>query len=74
MIARQRERMRGILAAILLGLLVALDMLFLGLAAWKVRPFDRDLVGLLIAGVLSPVVTLLGTVLGFYFGAKTTTD
>ena len=44
--------------------------LILILAVAKVRPFDHDLLDILLAGVVSPVVVLVGTVLGFYFGEK----
>jgi hypothetical protein len=69
-IAEGRERVRGWLAAALVGLLVLLDAGILILAVLKVRPFDRELIALLMAGVLNPVVALVGTVLGFYFGEK----
>jgi hypothetical protein len=51
-------------------LLVGLDGVFLILAALKVRPFDRDLLALLLTGLLNPVIALVATVLGFYFGEK----
>jgi hypothetical protein len=35
-----------------------------------VRPFDRETVGLLLSGLLGPVVGLVGTVVGFYFGQQ----
>jgi uncharacterized membrane protein YccC len=69
-VAEGRERMRGVLAGVLVGLLVLLDAAILVLGVLKVRPFDRDLLALLLAGVLNPVVALVGTVLGFYFGEK----
>jgi hypothetical protein len=51
-------------------LLVAVDAAIFVLAGLMVRPFDRDLIALLLAGLLNPVVALVGTVLGFYFGEK----
>ena len=69
-IAEGREKARGRLAGSLVGLLVLLDAGILLLAVLKVRPFDRELIALLMAGVLNPVVALVGTVLGFYFGEK----
>ena len=69
-IAVGRERARGWLAGSLVGLLVAVDAAVFILAAVLVRPFDRDLLALLLAGVLNPIVALVGTVLGFYFGEK----
>jgi hypothetical protein len=64
----RREVWRGWLA---LTLMVLLSILALGLVAisvWLVRPFDRETVSLLIAGIFGPVVGLVGTVVGFYFG------
>jgi hypothetical protein len=69
-IALRRERARGWLAVALVGLLVAVDAAVFILAAALVRPFDRDLLALLLTGVLNPIVALVGTVLGFYFGEK----
>lgn len=73
-IAVGRERIRGSLAVALVGLLVLLDAIVLILAALKVRPFDRDLLEFLLTGVVSPVIALVGTVLGFYFGEKAGKD
>ena len=69
-IAEAREKVRGRLAGALVALLVLLDAAILILAVAKVRPFDHDLLDILLAGVVSPVVVLVGTVLGFYFGEK----
>jgi hypothetical protein len=69
-IAVGRERVRGGLAVALVGLLVAVDATVFALAAALVRPFDRELLALLLTGVLNPIVALVGTVLGFYFGEK----
>ncbi len=69
-LAEKRETVRGRLAgglAILLGLL---DGAVLLLAFTKVRPFDHDLIDLLLAGIVNPIVVLVGAVLGFYFGDK----
>jgi len=68
-IAKGRELVRGSLAFMLVGLLVLLDASIL-LLALKVHPFDRDLLALLLTGVLNPIVALVGTMLGFYFGEK----
>jgi len=59
-----------LLAGGLVGLLVLLDACILILAVAKVRPFDKDVLALLLTGILNPVVALVGTVLGFYFGEK----
>jgi hypothetical protein len=69
-IDQEREVVRGSLAFTLVGLLVAVDIGIFALAAWKVHPFDRDLLALLLTGVLNPIVALVGTMLGFYFGEK----
>lgn len=69
-IARIRETARARLSAALVGLLFVLNVMLLGLAAWKVRPFDKELFALLLTGMLNPVVALVGMVLGFYFGEK----
>lgn len=44
------------------------------LAVLKVKPLDHDLLAILLAGVLNPVIALVGTVLGFYFGEKAARD
>lgn len=69
-IAEGRERVRGWLAGALVGSLILLEAGLLVLAVLKVRPFDQDLLALLMAGLLNPVVALVGAVLGFYFGEK----
>jgi len=69
-ITLRRESARGWLAAALVGLLVLVDAVLLILATLKIHPFDRDVLALLLTGLLNPVVALVGTVLGFYFGEK----
>ena len=69
-LAERRERARARLAGVLVGLLVVLDAAILILAVAKIRPLDHDLLAVLMAGVINPVVALVGTVLGFYFGEK----
>src|SRR5215475_10279199 len=66
----RRELVRGWLAAALVGLLVLVDAAILILATLKIHPFDRDVLALLLTGLLNPVIALVGTVLGFYFGEK----
>jgi hypothetical protein len=66
----RREFVRGWLAGGLVGLLFLLDAALLTLATLKIHPFDRDVLALLLTGLLNPVVALVGTVLGFYFGEK----
>jgi hypothetical protein len=69
-IAEARERVRGWLAITLVALLALLDAAILALAVAKVTPFNHDLLDILLAGVINPVVVLVGTMLGFYFGEK----
>ena len=64
----RRENVRSNLAYIVIGMLVLLVAAVVTLAAWKGAGDDTKLV---IAGVLTPVIGIAGTVLGFYFGAET---
>jgi hypothetical protein len=66
--ARTRERMRSILAASLVLLLAVVTLLPLVLVAAKLVPMD-DL-DTLLKIVFAPVVALVGSVVGFYFGAE----
>lgn len=69
-----RETTRGQLARWLMGLLTLTVLVILGLAAAEVLGIKNksDLSIQAIAEVtLTPVVTLTGTALGFYFGAQT---
>jgi hypothetical protein len=66
-----RERLRGALAAILLVLLAAVIGLA-WLALWAdiaTEPEIKDLLSVM----LTPVVALVGSALGFYFGGKSAT-
>jgi len=69
-IAEAREKVRGWLAIALVALLALLDAAILYLAVAKVTPFNHDLLDILLAGVVNPVIVLVGTMLGFYFGEK----
>jgi hypothetical protein len=69
-IALEREHVRSWVAGGLLALLVGLEIALLLVAVLAVHPFDRDTFALLLTGLLNPVLTLVGTVLGFYFGEK----
>jgi hypothetical protein len=64
----QRERMRGILALVLVALLgsVLLSLLFAAIADALTAGEVHDLLDPLI----TPLVTLVGTALGFYFGKE----
>jgi hypothetical protein len=64
----RREVWRGWLALVLMALLSLLAIALVTVTVWLVRPFDRETVGLLIAGVFGPIIGLVGTVVGFYFG------
>ena len=67
----RRERMRGYLASALVVILATIAVaawlsLWLGLAT---EPEVKDLLGVM----LPPVVALVGSAIGFYFGGKQTT-
>src|SRR3954466_7128295 len=65
-----RELARGrISIALLVVLFVVVATVLIGTLI-LVRPFDTDAVGLLLSGLLGPVVGLVGTVVGFYFGQE----
>jgi hypothetical protein len=65
---RTRENFRGRVALLLMILLAALAAGMVIVTVALVRPFDRETIGLLIAGIFGPIVGLVGTVVGFYFG------
>jgi hypothetical protein len=52
----------GLLSLLAIGLVVVTVCL--------VRPFTTQTVSLLIAGVFGPIIGLVGTVVGFYFGQE----
>jgi hypothetical protein len=62
----QRERMRGVLALALVGLLAAV-ILSLVMATIAAALTTKE-VGDLLDPIITPLVTLAGTALGFYFG------
>jgi hypothetical protein len=64
----RREEWRGWLALTLMALLSILALGLVAISIWLVRPLDRETVSLLIAGIFGPIVGLVGTVVGFYFG------
>jgi hypothetical protein len=66
---RQREHMRGRLGLILVILIVIYTLGITGLAAALARPFNNETISFLLAGVFTPVITVVGTVIGFYFGS-----
>jgi hypothetical protein len=61
-----REETRSRLAQVLVALLVVVALSLVGLTAWGKLSIDqaKDLAGV----VLSPLVAVTGTALGFYFG------
>jgi hypothetical protein len=65
-----RERMRGRLGFLLLGLIAVYTVGVTAAAAVLVRPFNEDTLSMLLAGVFTPLVTVAGTVVGFYFGSE----
>lgn len=67
-IEQRREMWRGWLALLLMLLLAILAIGLVAVAVSLVRPFNTQTVSLLIAGIFGPVIGLVGTVVGFYFG------
>ena len=69
---QDRERIRGLAALLLIGLLIAtMGGVLIGLArGWVVG----DSVEKVSTALISPIVGLVGTVPGFYFGAQTRRD
>jgi hypothetical protein len=65
---QRREIWRGRLALTLMILLALLAIGLVAVAVWLVRPFNMQAVSLLIAGIFGPILALVGTVVGFYFG------
>lgn len=64
----RREIWRGWLALTLMILLALLAVGLVAVAVWLVRPFNLQTISLLIAGIFGPILGLVGTVVGFYFG------
>lgn len=63
-----RERVRGAIAIALIGLLIGLiTVLFISVLAKVVLVADLDKIA---ATILTPIMGIVGTVLGFYYGAK----
>jgi hypothetical protein len=67
---KHRESARVRVAYILMGLLVVLSIAIIAMTMVLVRPFDQEAVGLLISGVLGPIIGIVGAVVGFYFGQE----
>ncbi|HEY2638695.1 MAG TPA: hypothetical protein VGI66_02250 [Streptosporangiaceae bacterium] len=66
----RREIWRGWLALLLMGLLSLLAIGLVVVTVWFVRPFTMQAASLLIAGIFGPIIGLVGTVVGFYFGQE----
>jgi hypothetical protein len=65
-----QEKTRGWLAFSLMALLAVLVITLAYAGIQRIDPFDLEALGLLLSGLLSPVIGLLGTVMGFYFGQQ----
>jgi hypothetical protein len=62
----KRESLRGTLALIVVGLLVVYS---LGMLVYVILT-DSANADMLISGVFTPIIGIVGTVLGFYFGSQ----
>ncbi len=70
-VQQSRERIRGTLALVLVGLLSALVLLVLGSVVFGTHTADSvDTIKEVLAIILGPVVGLVGAVTGFYFGEQ----
>lgn len=67
-IQENREKWRGRFALILMVLLSLLATGFVAVSVALVRPFSTQTLSLLISGIFGPVIGLVGTVVGFYYG------
>jgi len=66
--AQDREKLRGWIAMALIILLIGLiSLLFLAILTSVVKVADLDKI---VATVLTPIMGIVGTVIGFYFGEK----
>ena len=66
--AQDREKVRGRIAMALIVLLIALvSLLFLAILVSVVKVADLDKI---VATILTPIMGIVGTVIGFYFGEK----
>ncbi|MFM7690092.1 MAG: hypothetical protein ACKPAC_11645 [Alphaproteobacteria bacterium] len=66
--AQDREKVRGWIASALIILLIGLiSLLFVAILFRMVRVDDLDKI---VATVLTPIMGIVGTVIGFYFGEK----
>jgi uncharacterized RDD family membrane protein YckC len=61
--------MRGWLALAVVILIAVYALGVTLLAAILVRPFDTGVLSSLLTGVFTPLITVVGTVVGFYFGS-----
>ena len=62
----KRENMRGWIAAGVVGLMVIFSILMI-VYVWNAGPDNADV---LIQGIFTPIVGIVGTVVGFYFGSQ----
>ena len=71
-IAKEQEKVRGLIAQALIVLL-AVIILFAFISLWTYSSTFGDLEKLLTI-VFAPVIALVGTAIGYYFGGKTAKD
>jgi hypothetical protein len=69
-IAKEQEKVRGVIAQALIVLL-AVIILFAFISLWTFSSGFPDLEKLMTI-VFGPVIALVGTAIGYYFGGKTT--
>jgi hypothetical protein len=66
---RKREQMRGRIGLIFVILVSLYALGLTALTALLVRPFNEQTLSALLTGVFTPLITVVGTVVGFYFGS-----
>lgn len=70
LVAVHRESMRGRIALAVVGLMVLFALLMI-LFVWIKGATDADV---LVTGIFTPIVGVVGTVVGFYFGSQDKKD
>ncbi len=70
--SRDRERVRGVVALLMIGLLIGIVIAMIG--GLITGYLSADATEKVAAVILSPVVGLLGAVLGFYYGEQSRRD
>lgn len=69
-IAEKRENMRGVLALGVVGLMVVYSLLMV----WFVYAKGSTDAETLVTGIFTPIIGIVGTVVGFYFGSQDKAD